>query len=70
MRAAHQSVYCACLFFQVSSFIRKQEVEEGIATTDEASHNALVADIFLHEDYDKDGYISHTEFSGPKHEEL
>ena len=54
----------------MSSFIRKQESEEGVSVTDEASHNALVADIFLHEDFDKDGYISHSEFSGPKHEEL
>jgi len=55
---------------QVSMFIRKQEADEGITSTDDASHNALIADIFLHEDFDKDGYISHTEFSGPKHEEL
>ncbi len=30
----------------------------------------LVEEIFSHEDKDKDGYISHTEFSGPKHDEL
>lgn len=54
----------------MSSFIRKQEEDEGVSSLDETSHNALVADIFLHEDYDKDGYISHSEFSGPKHEEL
>jgi len=54
----------------VSLFIRKQEEDEGVTASDEASHNALVADIFLHEDYDKDGFISHAEFSGPKHEEL
>ena len=30
----------------------------------------LVEEIFSHEDKDKDGYISHDEFSGPKHDEL
>jgi hypothetical protein len=54
----------------VSVFVRKQEAEEGLPSSDDASHNALVADIFLHEDADKDGFISHEEFSGPKHDEL
>merc|ERR1711953_68658 len=30
----------------------------------------LVEEIFAHEDKDKDGVISHEEFSGPKHDEL
>ena len=30
----------------------------------------LVEEIFSHEDKDKDGVISHEEFSGPKHDEL
>jgi len=30
----------------------------------------LVEEIFQHEDKDKNGYISHLEFSGPKHDEL
>lgn len=30
----------------------------------------LVEEIFAHEDKDKDGFISHDEFSGPKHDEL
>lgn len=30
----------------------------------------MVEDIFDHEDTDKDGVISHAEFSGPKHDEL
>ncbi|OQR78832.1 peptidyl-prolyl cis-trans isomerase FKBP14-like [Tropilaelaps mercedesae] len=30
----------------------------------------MVEDIFDHEDTDKDGVISHSEFSGPKHDEL
>merc|ERR1712029_916099 len=32
--------------------------------------DGLVEEIFSHEDKDKDGYISHDEFSGPKHGEL
>jgi hypothetical protein len=58
------------LLCKVSIFVKKQEADEGIQGSDEASHNALVADIFLHEDTDKDGFISHEEFSGPKHDEL
>ena len=30
----------------------------------------LIEEIFQHEDADKDGFISHEEFSGPKHDEL
>jgi len=60
----------AIVVFKVSAFVRKQEADEGMPSTDESSHNALVADIFLHEDTDKDGFISHEEFSGPKHDEL
>ena len=33
-------------------------------------HDKLVEEIFAHEDKDKDGLISHEEFSGPKHDEL
>lgn len=35
-----------------------------------AEHDKLVEEIFQHEDKDKNGYISHEEFSGPKHDEL
>lgn len=35
-----------------------------------ADHDKLVEEIFQHEDKDKNGYISHAEFSGPKHDEL
>lgn len=35
-----------------------------------ADHDKLVEEIFQHEDGDKNGFISHKEFSGPKHEEL
>ena len=30
----------------------------------------LVEEIFSHEDEDNDGYISHDEFTGPKHDKL
>lgn len=33
-------------------------------------HDKLVEEIFQHEDKDKNGVISHEEFSGPKHDEL
>ncbi len=33
-------------------------------------HEKMIVDIFQNEDQDKDGFISHEEFSGPKHEEL
>lgn len=33
-------------------------------------HDKLVEEIFQHEDQDKNGFISHEEFSGPKHDEL
>lgn len=35
-----------------------------------AEHDKLVEEIFQHEDKDKNGLISHDEFSGPKHDEL
>lgn len=33
-------------------------------------HDKLVEEIFQHEDLDKNGFLSHDEFSGPKHDEL
>lgn len=33
-------------------------------------NDKLVEEIFQHEDKNKDGFISHDEFSGPKHDEL
>ncbi|KAH8401931.1 hypothetical protein KR009_008724 [Drosophila setifemur] len=35
-----------------------------------AENDKLVEEIFQHEDKDKNGFISHDEFSGPKHDEL
>ncbi|XP_043466283.1 peptidyl-prolyl cis-trans isomerase FKBP2 isoform X2 [Leptopilina heterotoma] len=34
------------------------------------NNDKLVEEIFQHEDKDKNGFISHEEFSGPKHDEL
>ncbi|XP_041374470.1 FK506-binding protein 2-like isoform X2 [Gigantopelta aegis] len=34
------------------------------------SNEKMASEIFEHEDKDKDGFISHDEFSGPKHDEL
>ncbi|XP_020706228.2 FK506-binding protein 2 isoform X1 [Athalia rosae] len=63
----------------VSEYLRKQMVEAEQAGSegdgDEvkkmlADHDKLVEEIFQHEDGDKNGFISHDEFSGPKHDEL
>ncbi|KAK9308571.1 hypothetical protein QLX08_001438 [Tetragonisca angustula] len=63
---------------EVSEYLRKQmiEAEQGGAGDNEevkkmlADHDKLVEEIFQHEDKDKNGFISHDEFSGPKHDEL
>ncbi|XP_008213933.1 FK506-binding protein 2 isoform X1 [Nasonia vitripennis] len=62
----------------VSEYLRKQMLEAeqaGAGESDEvkkmlADHDKLVEEIFQHEDKDKNGFISHEEFSGPKHDEL
>ena len=38
--------------------------------TDSREHHQVINSIFTSEDRDGNGYISHEEFSGPKHEEL
>ncbi|XP_033226551.1 FK506-binding protein 2 isoform X2 [Belonocnema kinseyi] len=63
---------------EVSEYLRKQMLEAeqtGTGESDEvkkmmADHDKLVEEIFQHEDKDKNGFISHEEFSGPKHDEL
>jgi len=61
---------------QVSSYLKKQMVAaEGTEGGDEVKkmleeNEKLVDEIFQHEDKDKNGFISHEEFSGPKHDEL
>lgn len=61
---------------QVSEYLKKQMVpSDGAEMSDDIkqmleSHDKLVEEIFQHEDKDKNGFISHEEFSGPKHDEL
>merc|ERR1712126_206245 len=58
--------------------LSKEEVYEYIkkqipADTPESEHTnpeKITEEIFQHEDKNKDGVISHEEFSGPKHDEL
>lgn len=66
------------LSIQVSEYLKKQmiEAEQGSPGDNEevkkmlADHDKLVEEIFQHEDKDRNGFISHEEFSGPKHDEL
>jgi len=60
---------------EVSGYLKKQMTAVEGQDSDEiknmlAEHDKLVEEIFQHEDKDKNGYISHEEFSGPKHDEL
>ncbi|XP_055310235.1 uncharacterized protein LOC129573583 isoform X1 [Sitodiplosis mosellana] len=59
----------------VSEYLKKQMVAVEGQETEEVKnmlkeHDKLVEEIFQHEDKDKNGLISHEEFSGPKHDEL
>jgi len=64
---------------EVSVYLKKQmeniKAEGSDTENDEVrkameDHDKLVEEIFQHEDQDKNGFISHDEFSGPKHDEL
>ena len=63
---------------EISSYLKQQVEtmqEAGGEQGEEArkmmeDQDKLVEEIFAHEDKDKDGLISHDEFSGPKHDEL
>ncbi|XP_023947929.1 FK506-binding protein 2 isoform X2 [Bicyclus anynana] len=61
---------------EVSDYLKKQMVpEEGGEVSEDIKqmlegHDKLVEEIFQHEDKDRNGFISHEEFSGPKHDEL
>lgn len=60
---------------EVSEYLKKQMVAVEGQDSDELKnmlkeHDKLVEEIFQHEDKDKNGFISHDEFSGPKHDEL
>merc|ERR1712241_865899 len=58
----------AALSREELSVYLKQQVEAMASAGGEQAQQAQ--EIFSHEDKDKDGYISHEEFSGPKHDEL
>ncbi|KAE8750921.1 hypothetical protein FOCC_FOCC002349 [Frankliniella occidentalis] len=64
------------LCVNVSGYLKKQMVAaEGSEGAEDVKkmleeHDKLVDEIFQHEDKDKNGFISHEEFSGPKHDEL
>merc|ERR1711872_223609 len=63
---------------ELNDYLNKQIGEikakggEEAANVDEllAQQGHLIEEIFSHDDKDKDGFISHGEFSGPKHDEL
>jgi len=56
---------------EVSSYLKKQLPQAAEAGLDDLpDQDKLVEEIFQHEDKDKNGFISHEEFSGPKHDEL
>merc|ERR1712029_971891 len=63
---------------ELNDYLNKQIDEikakggEEAANVDEllSQQGHLIEEIFSHDDKDKDGYISHQEFSGPKHDEL
>jgi len=49
---------------------QKSEMPEGQMDEMLQNQDKLIEEIFQHEDANKDGFISHEEFSGPKHDEL
>ncbi|GFO38533.1 peptidylprolyl isomerase [Plakobranchus ocellatus] len=56
---------------EVSSYLKRQADKAGDGGKEMMDqHNEIITQIFEHEDQDKDGLISHEEFSGPKHDEL
>ena len=55
---------------EVSDYLKKQMPLGDEAGPDLPEQDKLVEEIFQHEDNDKNGFISHQEFSGPKHDEL
>lgn len=57
---------------EVGLFLKKQLTQAGqhgdMGSTDDPDQMQMVDEIFMHEDKDKDDYITHEEFSGPKHD--
>ncbi|PFX23367.1 FK506-binding protein 2-like [Stylophora pistillata] len=52
---------------EVKQYLKEQN---GYPNEDENQHETIVSEIFEHEDKDKDGVISHEEFSGPKQDHV
>lgn len=74
-RTPNSSLICSSLiiiylFFQVE--VMKANGGQDAENVDQLldQQDKLIEEIFSHDDKDKDGYISHDEFSGPKHDEL
>ncbi|XP_055342276.1 uncharacterized protein LOC129590872 [Paramacrobiotus metropolitanus] len=55
---------------EMFNFIEAQIEQHQQGGTQELDTDKIIADIFQNEDADQDGYISHDEFRGPKHDEL
>lgn len=61
---------------EVGEFLKKQlqqmQQQGDTGSLDDPDNIQMVDEIFMHEDKDKDDYITHEEFSGPKqdHDEL
>ena len=61
---------------EVAAFLKKQlaisQQHGDMGSADDPDQIQMVDEIFMHEDKDKDDYITHEEFSGPKydHDEL
>lgn len=69
------TVFCFVVPLQVSEYLKKQMTAVEGQDSEELKNmlkenDKLVEEIFQHEDKDKNGFISHDEFSGPKHDEL
>lgn len=52
---------------EVKTYIDTEAVRHGMQKD---TNNIMLSDIFKQEDKNHDGFISHDEFSGPKHDEL
>ena len=64
----YEHVLISSMVFQVLDYIKTQLPAEELENGQDP--HKITEEIFHHEDKDRDGYISHEEFSGPKHDEL
>lgn len=58
---------------EVGEFLKRQlgraDRHGDSGSTDDPDRVQMIDEIFMHEDKDKDDYITHSEFSGPKHDD-